>query len=119
MTSESFPQAGVVFNEALQSTESPETTARKIKAEATDNRELLEYVLIGLAKMAVAGGLYEAREHAVLVAVASGFGFSSADLEHKLALIGIRPVFGQTGQDHYTRSSSEEEYHLAVLGLVF
>ncbi len=39
-------------------------------------------------------------------------------IEHILILVGIRPTFGHRGQDHYTNSSSEEEYHLAVLGLV-
>lgn len=117
LTSEIFPEAAAVFNEALRSKEGPEAIAKRVKAEATDNRELLEYVLIGLATMAVADGKYEASEHAVLVAVASGFGFNSADLEHILALVGIRPVFGQKGQDDYTKSSAEEEHHLAVLGL--
>ena len=80
---------------------------------------MLEYVLIGLATIAIADGNYEESEHAVLVAIASGFGFISHDLEHILTLVVIRSAFRQKGQDERTKLSTEEEHHLAVLGLQF
>lgn len=75
--------------------------------------------MIGLATIAIADGNYKESEHALLVAIGSGFGFNSHDLEHILTLVGIRPAFRQKKQDKHIDSSVDEEYHLAVLGLKF
>lgn len=95
LTSGNFPEAGAVFNAALRSNEGAEAIARRIKAEITDQRDLLEYILIGLAKIAAADGSYDVNEHEVLLATAAGFGLSTDDLDHILTFIGIRPQFGQ------------------------
>ncbi len=117
LSSDVFPEAATVFNEALTSAEGPEVTARRIRAEAANNRDLLEYILIGLATVAIADGHYHAREHAVLAAVATAFGFTQTELEHILALVGVRPPFSDGARPGRPGSASEEAYHLSVLGL--
>jgi DnaJ-domain-containing protein 1 len=114
ITSENFPASAAVFNEALNSNERPEVIAKRIKDQISGELDLLRFVLLGLARVAIADGHYHLREHAILTAVAKGFGFTSDDLEHILALIGVTPNFSEQSE---RKEPNVEEFYLRILGL--
>lgn len=115
---ETFPDAGRIFNEALQSRETPAEIASAANRAVAEGREFREYIVIGLVKIAIADGEYHSHEDQVVHSVAEALGFNTDDLEQILAMCGIfnghRRRDGDTGR---IRSQELTAYHCKVLGL--
>jgi DnaJ like chaperone protein len=117
---ETFPEAGRIFNEAMNSKETPEEIALAADAAVTDSREFREYIVIGLIMIATADRSYHDREHAIVAAVARVLGFESEDLEHILAMCGVHRATDGSGERAKAGSSQKEDllaYHCRVLKL--
>jgi len=115
---ESFPEAGRIFNEALAGNEAPEAIARQIVEATRENREFREYIVIGLVMIATSDGSYHPAEHRVIAAVAAVLGFSAGDLDHILAMCGVRrEARHDWRRGEEAAASTIAAQHLLVLGL--
>jgi DnaJ like chaperone protein len=115
---ESFPEAGRIFNEALSSQETPVDIVLAAIRAVVESRELREYIVIGLIRIATADASYHAREHQIVQSVARALGFDSDELEHILAMCGV--FRGRSQQEKGAEPLSRPDlvsYHCKVLGL--
>jgi len=117
---ETFPEAGRIFNEAMNSKETPEEIALAADAAVADSREFREYIVIGLIMIATADRSYHDREHQIVAAVARVLGFDADDLEHMLAMCGIHRATGGSSERSTASPSRGEDlvaFHCRVLKL--
>ncbi len=109
----SFPNSAKIFADAVNSTQKVEEPARKIYNLFNDNREPLEYIIIGLIKIAAADGIITASERALIESIGHEFSFSKAEIDRFFV------IFKQSNANTNNRSASSSlhEEYLQILGL--
>ncbi len=114
---DSFPEAEGIFSEALSGSERSESIARQIIEATQDNREFRQYIVIGLVMIAASDGAYHPAEHRVIARVAGVLGFAAEDLDHIVAMCGVRREERRAERRAGGTDAAAEARHLLVLGL--
>ena len=109
------PGAGKIFREAINSSEDIRETARKVFDLLGGKKEPLEYILLGLIKIASADGVFDKAEEEFIRVVATMFEFS----EEKLNRLFLIFEYARTEENasEKTEESSQRIRCLRVLGL--
>ena len=114
------PGAGKIFREAINSSEDIRETARKVFDLLGGKKEPLEYILLGLMKIASADGVFDKAEEEFIHVVATMFKFSEEKLNRLLLIFEYARKESAHAEEN--TSTKTEEYsqrirHLRVLGL--
>lgn len=90
--------AGKIFDQSVNSSERVEDIAKAIFSSVGDNRELLEYIVIGLLQIAGADGIFHYNEIKLLDKIIEIFDFSEREKEGLFALFGIEDKADQDNE---------------------
>lgn len=113
----SFPGAGKIFMDAVNSKQNIPELARQIHDVFDGKEEPLEYVLIGLFQIAAADGHIDDEELAIIRRVARVFGYTQDEVKRLYLL------FSEAEQEHSGRFDRDEAHasvhvkYLTILGL--
>jgi DnaJ like chaperone protein len=113
--------AGKIFNQSVKSSERVEDIAKEIYSCLGNNRELLEYIIIGLLQIASADGVFHHSEIEFIGKVSNAFGFTERDKLSLFAMFGIDIDDEQSeeGKEKETSSDSTfiEEHYFRILNV--
>lgn len=98
--------AGEIFDQSANNSERVEDISKAIYSSVGNNRELLEYIVIGLLQIAGADGVFHYNEIKLLNEIIEIFGFSEREKDGLFAIFGIE---GKTDQDDEGPSGEQLE----------
>ena len=108
----SYPNSGKIFSEAVESSKSYMSVAKNIFEQFDGDKEPLEYIVIGLLRIAMADGVLSDSEKNFIYKTAKEFKLSKPQID-RLFFIHA----GRKNKDENTDAKSAQSKHYEVLGL--